>query len=179
LSAEKEDEIDSLKATILDKQAKILVVEEKAVEADRRWQEVLDARDEELRLLRAEAETTTTTTEQITMQRDSLKQQFQAYIRRSGNVINNLQEALERARETVANEGDALKDEGSTLLQELEGMDEITELVSAKKTVQHTSSHSSASKRGPSKVNKKTTKRIYDSGFGVASDEFEGESIAH
>lgn len=179
LSAEKEDEIDSLKATILDKQAKILIVEEKAVEADRRWQEVLDARDEELRLMRAEAETTTTTTEEITMQRDSLKQQFQAYIRRSGNVINNLQAALERARATVASEGDALKDEGSVLLEELEGMDEVTELVSAKKTVQHTSSQSSASKRGASKGNKKATKRIYDSGFGIASDEFEGESMAN
>jgi myosin protein heavy chain len=179
LSAEKEDEIDALKATILDKQAKILVVEEKAVEADRRWQEVLDARDEELRLLRAEAEVTTTTTEEITMQRDSLKQQFQAYIRRSGNVINNLQAALERARATVASEGDALKKEGSSLLEELEGMDEITELVSAKKTVQHTSTQSSASKRGASKGGKKTTKRIYDSGFGIASDEFEGESLAN
>jgi len=179
LSAEKEDEIDALKATILDKQAKILVVEEKAVEADRRWQEVLDARDEELRLMRAEAEVTTTTTEEITMQRDSLKQQFQAYIRRSGNVINNLQAALERARATVASEGDALKKEGSSLLEELEGMDEITELVSAKKTVQHTSSQSSASKRGASKGGKKTTKRIYDSGFGIASDEFEGESMVN
>lgn len=179
LSAEKEDEIDALKATILDKQNKILVVEEKAVEADRRWQEVLDARDEELRLMRAEAETNTTTTEEITMQRDSLKQQFQAYIRRSGDVINNLQAALERARATVASEGDALKKEGGSLLEELEGMDEITELVSAKKTVHHTSSQSSASKKGASKGNKKTSKRIYDSGFGVASDEFEGESMAN
>jgi uncharacterized coiled-coil protein SlyX len=179
LSAEKEDEIDSLKAAILDKQAKILVVEEKAVEADRRWQEVLDAREEELRLLRAEAETNTTTTEEITMQRDSLKQQFQAYIRRSGNVINNLQAALERARATVASEGDALKDEGDTLLEQLEGMDEVTELVSAKKVVQHNSSQSSASKKGASKGNKKITKRIYDSGFGIASDEFEGESLAN
>src|SRR5438045_4087629 len=101
LSAEKEDKIDELKGIIHDKQAKILVVEQKAIEADRRWQEVLDARDEELRLLRAEAETNTTTTEEITMQRDSLKQQFQAYIRRSGNVINNLQAALERARATI------------------------------------------------------------------------------
>ena len=113
------------------------------------------------------------------MQRDSLKQQFQAYIRRSGNVINNLQAALERARATVASEGDALKREGSSLLEELEGMDEITELVSAKKTVQHTSSQSSASKKGASKGGKKTSKRIYDSGFGVASDEFEGESMAN
>jgi chromosome segregation ATPase len=179
LSAEKEDEIDSLKATILDKQAKILVVEEKAVEADRRWQEVLDARDEELRMMHAQAETTTTTVEEISMQRDGVKQQFQAFIRRSGNVINNLQAALERARATVANEGDALKNEGNALLEELEGMDEITELVSSKKVVQQTTSHSSASKRGASKGNKKTTKRIYDSGFGVASDEFENESIAN
>jgi len=179
LSAEKEDEIDALKATILDKQAKILVVEEKAVEADRRWQEVLDARDEELRMMRADAETTTTTVEELSMQRDSVKQQFQAYIRRSEGVINNLQAALERARATVANEGDALKNEGNALLAELEGMDEITELVSSKKVVQHTSSQSSASRRGASKGGKKATKRIYDSGFGVASDEFEGESIAN
>ena len=179
LSAEKEDEIDALKATILDKQAKILVVEEKAVEADRRWQEVLDARDEELRMMRADAETTTTTVEELSMQRDSVKQQFQAYIRRSEGVINNLQAALERARATVANEGDALKNEGNALLAELEGMDEITELVSSKKVVQHTSSQSSASRRGASKGGKKATKRIYYSGFGVASDEFEGESIAN
>lgn len=178
LSAEKEDEIDALKELIRDKQAKILIVEEKAVEADRRWQEVLDARDEEIRKMRAEAETTTTTFEEVSMHRDSLKQQFQAYIRRSAGVINNLQAALERARATVASEGDALKNEGDDILGQLEELDTVTELVSAKKTVQHTTSHSSASASRKSAAKGKK-KRIYDSGFGVASDEVDGESIAN
>jgi chromosome segregation ATPase len=179
LSAEKEDEIDALKKIVHDKQAKILIVEEKAIEADRRWQEVLDARDEEIARLRAEAETTTTTYEEVSMQRDSLKQQFQAYIRRSTSTIDNLQAALERARATVANEGDALKNEGEGLLEQLEGLDEVTELVSAKRVVQHTASHSSASASRKSAVKASKKKRIYDSGFGVASDENDGESIAN
>lgn len=168
LSSEKEDEIDALKQTIRDKQSKILIVEEKAVEADRRWQEVLEARDEEIKQMREQAETSTTTFEEVSMQRDSLKQQFQAYIRRSAGVIEDLQAALEHARATAATEGDALKNEGNGLLEELEGMDEVTELVSAKKaTVQHSSA--SQQKKGASRGGKK--KRVYDSGFGVASDE--------
>lgn len=175
LSAQKEDEIDSLKQMIRDKQSKILIVEEKAVEADRRWQEVLDARDEEIKNLQAAAEESTTTYEEVSMQRDSVKQQFQAYIRRSAGVIDSLQAALERARNTVANEGDALKSEGNGLLEELEGLDEVTELVSAKKTVHHSSSSASASKKSASKGRKK---RVYDSGFGVASDEADGDNIS-
>jgi chromosome segregation ATPase len=180
LSAEKEDEIDTLKQLIRDKQSKILIVEEKAVEADRRWQEVLDARDEEIRRMRAEAEMTTTTYAEVTMQRDSLKQQFQAYIRRSAGVIDNLQAALERARATAEKEGDALKNEADGLLEELEGLDEVTELVSKKKVVTHSASAShsgaGASKKSAAKGKKK---RIYDSGYGVASDEGEGEMIAN
>lgn len=175
LSAEKEDEIDHLKQTIRDKQSKILIVEEKAVEADRRWQEVLDARDEEINSMRAQAETSTATFEEVSMQRDSLKQQFQAYIRRSAGVIDSLQAALERARATAASEGDAFKNEGGDLLAELEGMDEITEMVSTKKTVQHASSSSqqASSRKNAGKGRKK---RVYDSGFGVASDEIDGEA---
>lgn len=174
MSAEKEDEIDSLKQTIRDKQSKILVVEEKAVEADRRWQEVLDARDEEINAMRAQAETSTATFEEVSMQRDSLKQQFQAYIRRSAGVIDTLQAALERARATAASEGDAFKNEGGDLLEELEGMDEITEMVSTKKVVQQSSSSQQSANRKSSGKSKK--KRVYDSGFGVASDELDGEA---
>ncbi|KAM0717652.1 hypothetical protein Q7P37_007504 [Cladosporium fusiforme] len=176
MSAEKEDEIDSLKQTIRDKQSKILIVEEKAVEADRRWQEVLDARDDELNSMRAQAQSSSATFEEVSMQRDSLKQQFQAYIRRSAGVIDSLQAALERARATAEKEGDAFKGEGGDLLAELEGMDEITEMVSARKSVVQQSSssqQSSGSRKSAGKGGKK--KRVYDSGFGVASDEVDGE----
>lgn len=179
LSAEKEDEIDNLKALIKDKQAKILIVEEKAIQADRQWQDVLASRDEQISKMKAQAETTTTTFEEVSMQRDSLKQQFQAYIRNSTATIDSLQAALELARATAANEGDALKREGAGLLEELEGLDEITELVSKKKVVQHTASQSSASSSRKSAVKGNKKKRIYDSGFGVASDEVDGESIAN
>jgi len=145
--------------------------------ADAEWEKELAGRDKEIEAMRKQAETTTTTFEEVSMQRDSLKQQFEAYIHRSAGVIDHLKDALEKARNTVANEGDALKAEGGDLLEQLEGLDTVTELVSKKKTVTTTHANSSsqssagASRRTPAKASRK--KRIYDSGFGVASDEFE------
>jgi chromosome segregation ATPase len=181
LSNEKENEIKRLKKQLNEKHEKILEVEKKLVITDQEWEKELNSRDREIEEMRKQAETTTTTFEEVSMQRDSLKQQFEAYIRRSAGVIDHLKDALEKARNTVANEGDALKAEGGDLLEQLEGLDVVTELVSKKKTVTtqtNSSSQSSAgaSRRTPAKASRK--KRIYDSGFGVASDEFE-DSLAH
>ena len=175
LSSDKEDEIDRLKEELQKKQASILLVEQKVRDVDTSYLKLLEERDAEIDQMRAQAETTTTTFEEVSMQRDSLKQQFEAYIRRSSGVIDHLKDALEKARNTVANEGDALKAEGGDLLEQLEGLDVVTELVSKKKVVTQTNSSSQssagASRRTPAKASRK--KRIYDSGFGVASDEFE------
>ncbi|KAK6434813.1 hypothetical protein LTR95_008996, partial [Oleoguttula sp. CCFEE 5521] len=185
LQADTGAEIDSLKDTIRDKQAKILIVEEKAIEADARWQEVLDARDEEIGNLRAEAQTTTTTVEEITAQSASLKQRFQAYIYRTDDVVKNLQAELARAKAAVDAEGEALKQEGDDILEQLEGMDTLSEMqVSKKITTTQTQSSVGASSSQQSAGGKKgaggrkVKKRVYDSGFGVASDETEGESLA-
>ncbi|KAK6431691.1 hypothetical protein LTR95_012147 [Oleoguttula sp. CCFEE 5521] len=185
LQADTGAEIDSLKDTIRDKQAKILIVEEKAIEADARWQEVLDARDEEIGNLRAEAETTTTTVEEITAQSTSLKQRFQAYIYRTDDVVKNLHAELARAKAAVDAEGGALKQEGDDILEQLEGMDTVSEMrVSKKVTTTQTQSSAGASSSQQSATGKKgaggrkVKKRVYDSGFGVASDEVEGESLA-
>jgi chromosome segregation ATPase len=175
-------EIKNLQAQLAEKQKKILAVDEKARLADAEWEKELAGRDKEIEAMRKQAETTTTTFEEVSMQRDSLKQQFEAYIHRSAGVIDHLKDALEKARNTVANEGDALKAEGGDLLEQLEGLDTVTELVSKKKTVTTTHANSSsqssagASRRTPAKASRK--KRIYDSGFGVASDEFE-DNIAN
>jgi len=180
LSSDKEDEINRLQNELNKKQEKILLVEQKVRDVDNNYLKLLEERDAELENMRAQAETTTTTVEEISMQRDSLKQQFEAYIRRSAGVIDNLKDALEKARNTVDNEGDALKAEGGDLLEQLEGLDVVTEMVSKKKvtTQTHSSSQSSAgaSRKTPAKASRK--KRIYDSGFGVASDEFE-DSVAN
>jgi chromosome segregation ATPase len=183
LANEKQNVIKRLQDQLAEKQAKILDVERKLVITDEEWTKELNGRDAEIEAMRKQADTTTTTFEEVSMQRDSLKQQFEAYIRRSAGVIDHLKDALEKARNTVANEGDALKAEGGDILEQLEGLDVITELVSKKKTVTTTthansSSQSSAgaSRRTPAKASRK--KRIYDSGFGVASDEFE-DSVAN
>jgi chromosome segregation ATPase len=175
-------EIKDLQAQLVKKQEKILDVERKLIITDEEWQKELDGRDAEIEAMREQAKTTTTTFEEVSMQRDSLKQQFEAYIRRSAGVIDHLKDALEKARNTVANEGDALKAEGGDLLEQLEGLDVVTELVSKKKVVTTQTNSSSqqssagASRKTPAKVSRK--KRIYDSGFGVASDEFE-DNIAN
>jgi len=183
LANEKQSVIKRLQDQLAEKQAKILDVERKLVITDEEWTKELNGRDAEIEAMRKQADTTTTTFEEVSMQRDSLKQQFEAYIRRSAGVIDHLKDALEKARNTVANEGDALKAEGGDILEQLEGLDVVTELVSKKKTVTTTthgnySSQSSAgaSRRTPAKASRK--KRIYDSGFGVASDEFE-DSVAN
>ncbi len=110
---DKNAEVDGLKQAIRDKQNKIQAVEEKVRETDRRWQDVLVARDEEVLTL-------TTKTETQTKAMDTLKHRFGEYVRRSSGFIERLQEQLDATKVLVDEEGDGLKDEGEDLLGELQ-----------------------------------------------------------
>lgn len=177
LSEEKHAEIQSLHATIRDKQEKILVVEDKARAADERWQEVLDSRDEELELLKTESKTTSVGIERLVEENVAVKAKFRDYIRRSTGFIENLQEQLRAFQHAAQADGDAVKEEGKAGLEAVEAMDAVGELKTMGKAVVTTTTVGSSSVakkavgRKSVKGGGKKGKRMVDSGIGIEGEE--------
>ncbi|KAF2483860.1 hypothetical protein BDY17DRAFT_294558 [Neohortaea acidophila] len=109
---EKNAEVDELKLAIKDKQDKIHAVETKVRNADRRWQDLLSARDEEIAALAA-------TNGKHTRTIESIGRKFGDYVRRSSHFIARLQEQVDAAKVIVEEEGEGLEDDGKELLEEL------------------------------------------------------------
>ena len=165
LQNEKEDEIQALKSTIRDKQQKILVVEEKAVEADRSWQEVLDARDHEIAAFQTTTREASETNTMLQNENASLKKRFQEYIRHSKGIIERFQAAVLTAKTVVDDEGDLLKAEGDSMLEELELMDEVPAITVA------------TTQRSTKKKTRGRSKRQQDSGIGMDEEEIGEDSL--
>nr|POF15425.1 hypothetical protein CFP56_71921 [Quercus suber] len=188
LQNEKFDEIEALKATILDKQQKIQVVETKAIEADRRWEEVLTARDSEIEELRMEMSTTTTTTsEAMTMMQgafSTLLHKFKEHIRRSANVNAELRAKINAVRDIAEIEEDALLGEGEAVIEEVEAMDVIgkmqafksvstttTTSASAQRSSHAHSSSQASAMHSSAKKGRGRKKRLQDSGISMEAEE--------
>ncbi|KAK5136206.1 hypothetical protein LTR08_003813 [Meristemomyces frigidus] len=198
LQNEKEDEIDSYKATIRDKQAKILIVEEKAIKADEQWTEVLDARDEQIaqrddiiaqneELIAARdqelaafklSQTTFTTEIELSQNR------FRDYITHANSVIAKLRAGIDTAKTVADDEGAMLKADGDALLEELEAMDvvgqlKVTRTTTSKMVMQAQSgasaSHSSSATKGRGRKSRRGGV-LKDSGIGM-DGEVEEEII--
>ncbi|KAH9822911.1 biological adhesion [Teratosphaeria destructans] len=176
LQNEKEDEIEHLNNLLREKQEKIVVVEQKAVEADRRWQEVLDAKDEELENMRIEAEEQTTTTTTATDQLKNLLAEYKAYIVRSSDTIRSLQTQYANALAAAEEEGNAQIADGDAVFAELNAIDVeglLGKTVTTKKTVvtQSSAGASSSSTSGARRGRGRKSKRGMDSGIGMDGED--------
>lgn len=166
---EKQDEIESLRDIIKDKQAKILVVEEKAKTADARWQEVLTAREEEIEAHKVTARTDGQTIGDLAGANEEIKRRFHDYVRRSSGVISGLQDKVKELNALAEQDGDDLMDEGEQALNEIEA---LTAGEAGPSTGQQAGSQvtkQAVKKKG--RVSRK--KRVMDSGIGVDGEEEE------
>ncbi|USW48250.1 hypothetical protein Slin15195_G015690 [Septoria linicola] len=170
VQAEMGDEIDTLKAVVADKQAKIAVVEQKAVEADDRWQDVLRAREEDIRMLQEQSVTTEETVTTMNTQNEMLRRKFAEYVRRTSAKIRAMRAEQARAHAAFDQSGQDIEKDGEAALLELEEMDSVSSLVSVttKKVVNGTRSEHSAQS---SRASRSKKKRVMDSGIGIEEDE--------
>ena len=160
---EKQDEIDSLKNIIKDKQAKILVVEEKAKAADAQWQEVLTAREEEIEGLKTTAQTNGQSVDDLTSANEEIKRRFRDYVRRSSGVISNLQDKVRELNAQAEQDGDDLMRDGEQALDDVEALTAgETEGASGQAPVQLTQTKVKAKRRVGGRK-----KRVVDSGIGM------------
>ena len=170
MSNERADEIDALKAVIADKQSKILIVEEKAHEADEAWTKVLASRDEEIATLKTETTSDAEYIETLTVNLETIKRHFRAHATKTAGVIANLQAAVRTAKTVADDEGEKLNAETELMLGEIEALEVVGELRTRKsvtKTVQTVGGASSqaiasqvSSSGGVKKVGKGRKKRV-------------------
>jgi myosin protein heavy chain len=161
LQADKEDQIDGLNAIIKDKMTKIQVVEQKAREADARWQEVLAGRQDEIHLLQTQQSSSEETITSLTTEIETMKHRFRDYIRRTTGKITNLQHLLAQAQAAADQDGLDIIKEGEEMADQFDSMATSSAMISTKNM---TATHSSdaANKRTRSKK-----KRVVDSGIGM------------
>ena len=183
---EKQDEIDSLRAIIEEKQAKIVVVQEKAKAADDSWNEVLTAREEEIAELKTAAQTSETSVEALTSTNEEIQRRFREYVRRSSGVIGALQERVRELNAQAEQDGDDLVREGEQAMEDIEGLfaaasRQIVRTQTQTQTQSQTKQVRGGKKRvGAAAGGKK--KRVVDSGIGMdgeanADEEEENEEM--
>ncbi|KAF2863298.1 hypothetical protein K470DRAFT_254985 [Piedraia hortae CBS 480.64] len=162
------DETAKLQATINDQHNKILIVEQKAVEADNRWQEVLESKDEELEVARtmgiAHEESITT----LTTEMKALVQKFMAYVRQSSETVSRLRGAIADAKAVADSEGGVQIAAGDDFLSELQHLD-VDKLVRVTKTT--TTKTVTAPAVVKKTRGKKSNKRVLDSGIGMGEPQ--------
>ena len=166
---EKADEIEALKESIRDKQAKVLNVEDKARHADKVWQETLEARDVEVKTLRASTENQGQTINSLIDQNVEIKCRFRDYHRRSSGYIADLEQALYGAKAVADEKGEALRADGDAELEAIEAMDDFAEM-NPGETV-HVQRNAVAKKTRGRK------KRNVDSGIGLGEGAVDGDSM--
>lgn len=161
---EKQEEIDSLRGIIEDKQAKILIVEEKAKAADAQWQEVLDAREEEIEGLRTTEQTTVQTVTDLTSANEEITRRFRDYVRRSSGIISGLQDKVRELNAQAEQDGEDLIQEGE------QALDDIETLTTAEASTSQQVVSTTQTKQQVNKSKRKTggrKKRVQDSGIGM------------
>ncbi|QIW97989.1 hypothetical protein AMS68_003507 [Peltaster fructicola] len=159
--AEKQDSIDALHEEIDDKQRKIRNIETKAMEADTRWQELLDERKQELDVLRGVDHEKTETIASLHQQVHFYREKLASYVNKVDASLRSAVDATARAHEVAQAQHDELKMESQEMLGAFEQFDGKVTVA-----VKHSKKTRSAKKR-----------RTYDSGFGVASDEVDGNVV--
>ncbi|TKA22046.1 hypothetical protein B0A50_08428 [Salinomyces thailandicus] len=173
----KEDEIDELMHQITVKQDKILVVEQKSVDADKRWQELLAARDEEIAELKTSASGNTEEIETLSATLNVNLEKFKEYIRRSKATIAKLQDAAATNKAVADEEGDVMQADGDGMLEELERMDVVGEMKITRSSASTSAMQSSQSQTqtvagsSAKKGRGKKGKRVVDSGIGMDGEE--------
>ncbi|KAK5109072.1 hypothetical protein LTR62_007528 [Meristemomyces frigidus] len=170
----KEDEIDSYKSQLNDKQEKILAVERKAREADAAWQDILTAREEEIDGLKMSAASREEVTTELTSDFEAFRSRFREVIARQNSVIDKLQDAVDAAKVIADADGEALKREGMQALEEVEGFDFVGRLtVTEKRSVVSTSQQVSSQAQAGAGAKKggKKGRRVLDSGIGLEQAE--------
>ena len=170
---EKQDEIDSLRDIINDKQGKILIVEQKAREADKQWQEVLTAREDQIEELKATAQTTDQNVNDLSHANEEIKRKFRDYVRRSSGVINLLQDRVRELNAQAEQDGDELMREGEAALGEVES---LMEGVNGEGSQTQTQTQVKQTKATKKKVGGRK-KRVVDSGIGMDGEAAEDEEM--
>ncbi|KAK4555017.1 hypothetical protein LTR86_007783 [Recurvomyces mirabilis] len=145
----KEDEIDDYKVQLKDKQALILVVEQKAKDADEAWQEILRAREEEIEILKSEAVAGEEVTEELTTDFEAFRLRFREVVARQNATIGKLQDAIDAAKIVADEDGEALKREAGLALEEVEGFDFVGKLKVTRRSVVRQTQASSSSQVVP------------------------------
>lgn len=179
LQANKDDEIDALKATISTKQAEIKDLGSKATEVDRVWESLMAERDEEIEELRTTSDTSAAMVTRLTKLNAALKEKFRKYVRDSTAAAQGMKEDVEAALEAAALRNGELRAEGKRVLEEVEAMDVVGEMVqvassaAAAQTTTTTTSTKSHVKRFKRGTRSAAGKRQYDSGIGVEDGEAE------
>lgn len=160
---EKQDEVESLKATIRDKQEKIQTVEDKAVVADRRWQELLGSRDVDIAMRDEEIQekTQTITTLQASLQ--SMKAKIHEYVRTTNSRQGRLRDEAAAYQARLEEDGAELEKDGERVLQDIESLETFEE-ATVTTTVTHAQQELTRKTRG-------RKKRVVDSGIGMADSE--------
>ncbi|KAI7607865.1 hypothetical protein KC346_g9882 [Hortaea werneckii] len=187
LQNSKQDEIDHLHTEIRNQHAKILVVEEKAREADASWQDVVEARDARILSLEQSASSEEEAFESLTLSFEEQKRKFMQFARNANATIARLQDAVASAKVVADEEGDAMMAEGNGVLEELESLDVVGEMKVMRKSTSTSrksgmammqqasgsqtpagASSSAAAKKGKGKKGK----RAVDSGIGMEAEEY-------
>ncbi|KAI7590127.1 hypothetical protein KC346_g16647 [Hortaea werneckii] len=186
LQNSKQDEIDHLHTEIRNQHAKILVVEEKAREADASWQDVVEARDARILSLEQSASSEEEAFESLTVSFEEQKRKFMQFARNANATIARLQDAVASAKVVADEEGDAMMAEGNGVLEELESLDVVGEMKVMRKSTSTSrksgmammqqggsqtsagASSSAAAKKGKGKKGK----RAVDSGIGMEAEEY-------
>ncbi|KAI7167439.1 hypothetical protein KC352_g25585, partial [Hortaea werneckii] len=167
--------------------AKILVVEEKAREADASWQDVVEARDARILSLEQSASSEEEAFESLTLSFEEQKRKFMQFARNANATIARLQDAVASAKVVADEEGDAMMAEGNGVLEELESLDVVGEMKVMRKSTSTSrksgmammqqasgsqtpagASSSAAAKKGKGKKGK----RAVDSGIGMEAEEY-------
>jgi hypothetical protein len=131
----------------------------------RQWQELLKQRDEEILTMTTESESTTQTVTALQAKIESMKTQFQDYVRRSSGKITKLQALVQEANDAMGEDGDAIKADGEQLLEDFEGSVAFAASQVAATTV--TTTTTSVASRQQSAKKTRGRKKVKDSGIGM------------
>lgn len=175
---ESQAEIEALKQQLTNKQAKIVVVEEKAVEADKQWQAVLAARDAEIEDLKEEVATYTETITTMTTEGGDLKQRFLEYIRHTSEAISKMSDGINAAKVVADQEAEMAKTEGDALIDELMSLNVPQQSTVQKVTKTMTVGSSAKKGRGRKKRTVESLGMVDDSGIMLAGDGEEEPMLA-
>lgn len=174
LHSSKDEEIAALKHTILVKQAEVDDLKQKALAVDQTWEELVTRRDEEIEELKSTGEESTKVVIRLTKLNASLKEKLRKFVRDSTATAQAMRDDVEDALRASEQKTVDLHDEGMRVLEEVEAMEEASELFETEAT--SSQAGPSTNGRAPNKLLQKFKRagrgrRQFDSGIGVDEGE--------